>query len=193
MREHGSGNAGATNTWRVLGWKAGVTVLLLDISKGAAASFLPLIYSSITSDPELLLWERVLCGIAAATGHIFPVFAGFRGGKAVATLLGVVLAIMHLPALCALGVFVIMFLVTRIVSAGSILAGISLPVFVWFLSDRPISLVLFSVLISILVIITHRKNISRLLKGEENKIVPGGKKSLQGQARIPDSDRPEPL
>ena len=81
VRDHGSKNAGATNTWRVLGWKAGLPVLILDISKGIAATFLPLIISSLTSDTDLLLWFRIICGIAVALGHIYPVFAGFRGGN----------------------------------------------------------------------------------------------------------------
>lgn len=175
VREHGSGNAGATNTWRVLGWKAGLPVLLLDISKGFAATFLPLIYSSISSDMDLLLWERVICGTAAALGHIYPVFAGFRGGKAVATLLGVLLGLMYLPALLALGMFILVFLISRIVSLGSLSAGISLPVLVWFLSDHPLQLMVFSILISIMILLTHRQNIKRLFRGEEKKLVLSGR------------------
>ncbi len=143
VREHGSGNAGATNTWRVLGWKAGLPVLLLDIGKGLAATFLPYICFSISSDPDLLLWERVICGIAAAVGHIYPVFAGFRGGKAVATLFGVLIGLMPLPAAAVLGVFVLVFTLFHFVSLGSILAGILLPVLVYFLTGHPLQLMLF--------------------------------------------------
>jgi glycerol-3-phosphate acyltransferase PlsY len=170
VREHGSGNAGATNTWRVLGWKAGLPVLLLDIGKGLAATFLPFIYSSITSSPDLLLWERVLCGTAAAAGHIYPVFAGFRGGKAVATLFGVLIGLMPVPAALSLAVFLVVFLAFRFVSLGSILAGLSLPVLVYFLTGRPVQLISFSLLISILVLATHRQNIKRLIRGEESKL-----------------------
>ncbi|MFC2098382.1 glycerol-3-phosphate 1-O-acyltransferase PlsY [Bacteroidota bacterium] len=170
VRDHGSGNAGATNTWRVLGWKAGLPVLLLDIGKGFAATFLPYIYSSISSDPDLLLWERVFCGILAAVGHIYPVFAGFRGGKAVATLLGVLIGIMPVPALASLAVFILGFSAFRFVSLGSILAGISLPIMVYFLSEHPVQLMFFGGFISVLVLLTHRKNIGRLLRGEESKL-----------------------
>jgi glycerol-3-phosphate acyltransferase PlsY len=174
VRDHGSGNAGATNTWRVLGWKAGLPVLLLDSGKGLAATFLPLICSSIIPDKgsvtdDLLLWERILCGAAAALGHIYPVLAGFRGGKAVATLFGVIIGIMPIPALLSLAVFIVVFISFRFVSLASILAGISLPVIVYLVTDRPVQLLLFSALISILVLVTHRRNATRLVKGEESR------------------------
>jgi len=171
VRDHGSGSSGATNTWRVLGWKAGLPVLILDISKGYAATFLPFIYSSITSDPDILLWERIICGTAAAIGHIYPVFAGFRGGKAVATFLGVVLGLMALPAAGSLAVFIIIFLSFRMVSLGSIFAGLSLPFMVLLLSEHPVQLIIISVLVSVLVLLTHRKNIGRLIRGEESKLI----------------------
>ena len=170
VRDHGSGNAGATNTWRVLGWKAGLPVLILDIGKGLAATFLPVVFASSTSDPDLLLWLRILCGAAAAVGHIYPVLAGFRGGKAVATLFGVVIGLMPLPAACSLVVFLIIFLVFRMVSPGSMLAGLSLPVLVYSLTDHPLQLMIFSILIALTVLITHRKNINRLVRGEESRI-----------------------
>lgn len=170
IRDHGSGNAGATNTWRVLGWKAGLPVFLLDTGKGLAATYLPYICSSIISDTDLLLWERVICGTAAALGHIYPVFADFRGGKAVATLFGVIIGLMPLPAAGSLGVFMVVFLIFRYVSLGSILAGISLPVMVYFLTDHPVQLMIFSILIACLVLVTHRRNITRLAKGKESRI-----------------------
>ena len=170
VRDHGSKNAGATNTWRVLGWKAGLPVLILDISKGIAATFLPLIISSLTSDPDLLLWFRILCGIAAAAGHIYPVFAGFRGGKAVATLFGVMIGLMALPAALCFLVFLIVFISFRYVSLGSMLAGLSLPIWVWFLTDHPKQLMIISGLVSVLVMVTHRKNIGRLIRSEESKL-----------------------
>lgn len=170
VRDHGSGNAGATNTWRVLGWKAGLPVLILDIGKGLAATFLPVVFASSASDPDLLLWYRILCGAAAAVGHIYPVLAGFRGGKAVATLFGVVIGLMPIPAACSLVVFLIIFLVFRMVSPGSMLAGLSLPVLVYLLTDHPVQLMIFSILIALTVLITHRKNIGRLVRGEESRI-----------------------
>lgn len=170
VREHGSGNAGATNTWRVLGWKAGLPVLLLDMGKGLLATFLPLIHASTSGDPDLLLWLRVLAGVAAALGHILPVFTGFRGGKAVATLFGVLLGLMPLPALLSLAVFLVVFLTFRIVSLGSLLSGFCLPVLVTFLVPHSIPLLSLSILISLLILLTHRQNIKRLFRGEESRL-----------------------
>ncbi len=175
VRDHGSGNAGATNTWRILGWKAGLPVLLLDTGKGFAATYLPLIWSSLTHDPgaaagDLLLWERIICGTAAAVGHIYPVLAGFRGGKAVATLFGVIIGIMPVPASLSLAVFIIVFLLFHYVSLGSMLAGISLPLIVYFFTDHPVQLVMISVIISLLVLLTHRRNAGRLVRGEESRL-----------------------
>ena len=180
IRDHGSGNAGATNAWRVLGWKAGLPVLLLDTGKGLAATFLPYINSSLTSDPDLLLWMRILCGASAALGHIYPVLAGFRGGKAVATLFGVVIGLMPLPAAGSLLVFIIIFLLLRMVSPGSIMAGISLPILAFILTDHQIQLMVFSLAIACTVMLTHRSNIRRLARGEESKICLGQRKQYHG-------------
>jgi glycerol-3-phosphate acyltransferase PlsY len=171
VREHGSGNAGATNTWRVLGWKAGLPVLMLDIAKGYAATWLPFLFSAWPGEPELLSWLRTGSGMAAAVGHIYPVFAGFQGGKAVATLLGVVLGLMPLAAAGSLGVFVLTLLVSRMVSLGSVLAAVSLP-FMHFLLPvgNPLPLLLFSCLIAILVLLTHRRNLRRIIRGEESRV-----------------------
>ncbi len=171
IREHGSGNAGATNTWRVLGWKAGLPVLLLDTGKGLAATYLPCLYTFLASDPEVMLWVRMLCGMAAAVGHIYPVFAGFRGGKAVATLLGVIVGLMPVAAAGSLLVFIIVLWLSRMVSVGSILGAISLPLLSWFtpVTDR-LPLLLFSSMITILVILTHRRNIKRIIRGEESRV-----------------------
>jgi len=171
VREFGSGNAGATNTWRVLGWKAGLPVLLLDIAKGFAVTFLPYLFPSLIADPEWLLWLRILCGSSAALGHIYPLFAGFRGGKAVATLLGVVVGLMPMAAMGSLVVFILAFGVFRMVSLGSILAALSLPL-MGFILATPVQLplLIFSVLITILVFITHKKNIQRIIRGEESRV-----------------------
>ena len=171
VREHGSGNAGATNTWRVFGWKAGLPVLLLDTGKGFGATYLPYLLSSLTTDPGLMLWFRIGCGMAAAIGHIYPVFAGFHGGKAVATLLGVVVGLMPLAAAGSLTVFVITFLVFRMVSLGSILAAICLPIMSLLMAATgKLPLLLFSGLIAIMVILTHRMNIQRIIRGEESRV-----------------------
>jgi glycerol-3-phosphate acyltransferase PlsY len=171
IREYGSGNAGATNTWRVLGWKAGLPVLILDIAKGFASTYLPLLHSFFATHPVAMPWLRIGCGIAAAIGHIYPVFAGFRGGKAVATLLGVVLGLMPLAAAGSLVVFILTLLLTRMVSLGSILAAISLP---WMgllaPGTEPLSLLVFSGLITVLIILTHLRNIQRIIRGEESRV-----------------------
>lgn len=167
VRDHGSGSTGATNTWRVLGWKVGLPVLLLDIGKGMAATFIPYLYSPFSSDPDLMLWVRILCGTAAALGHIYPVFAEFRGGKAVATLFGVLIGLMPVPAAGILIVFIITVLLSRIVSLGSMLAGISLPFLAYFFTGHPMPLMILSVLACFLVLATHRKNIQRLVQGKE--------------------------
>ena len=171
VREFGSGNAGATNTWRVLGWKAGLPVLLLDIAKGFTATYIPYLFPILTVDSEWLLWLRILCGSAAALGHIYPLFAGFRGGKAVATLLGVVVGLMPLAALGSLVVFILVMGISRMVSLGSLLAAISLPLMGFIMSAlvQP-PLLIFSGLITILVFITHWKNIQRIIRGEESRV-----------------------
>lgn len=183
VRDYGSGNAGATNTWRVLGWKAGLPVLILDIGKGFVATFLPVLAQNLTPslaqfltpsialDQEGLLWLRLLCGSAAALGHIYPMLAGFRGGKAVATLLGVVLGLMPVAAAGSLVVFILGLGVFRMVSVGSILASVSLPLMVLIIqSPVQLPLLLFSGLITILVLVTHKKNIQRIIRGEESRI-----------------------
>ena len=171
VREFGSGNAGATNTWRVLGWKAGLPVLILDITKGFSATFLPYFFPSLIADPEWFLWLRILCGSSAALGHIYPLFAGFRGGKAVATLLGVVVGLMPMAAMGSLVVFILAFGVFRMVSLGSVLAAIFLPL-MGFIMSSPVQLplLIFSGLITILVFITHWKNIQRIIRGEESRV-----------------------
>lgn len=171
VREYGSRNAGATNTWRVLGWKAGLPVLLLDIAKGYGATFLPFLYPSLFADQEWILWLRILCGAAAAIGHIYPLFAGFRGGKAVATLLGVVMGLMPMAAAGSLVVFILVLGLSRMVSLGSILAAISLPV-MGLVLPHPLQLplLIFSGMITILVVFTHKKNVQRIIKGEESRV-----------------------
>ncbi len=177
VREHGSGNAGATNVIRVLGWKTGVPVLLVDVFKGWLAAMLPVFLSLAGQGTALLTNLQILAGVAAVLGHIFPVFAGFRGGKGVATIFGVLLAIHPLLTLSCMGVFLSGLLLTGYVSVSSMSAGIAFPVFLFLLFDTPsIYFKIFSLVVAVAILITHRKNISRLLKGEESKLILKGKK-----------------
>jgi len=170
VREFGSGNAGATNTFRVLGKKAGIVVLVCDIIKGSLAVLLAFLsYYDVNSDQFVNL--QLALGIAAVVGHVFPVFAGFRGGKGVATILGVIICLT--PTTSALGiiVFLTVLILTRYVSLSSIMAGISYPILLKFiLKNDNQTLFLFSIFVSILLVITHKKNISRLLKRQESRV-----------------------
>jgi len=128
VREHGSGNAGATNVIRVLGWKTGIPVLLFDMGKGFLAAMLPKLLNLAPAGSAGLVNLQILSGLMAIIGHIFPVFAGFRGGKGVAAMFGILLAIHPLLTLACLGVFLLIFLTSGIVSLGSMSAGIAFPV-----------------------------------------------------------------
>jgi glycerol-3-phosphate acyltransferase PlsY len=170
VREHGSGNAGATNTFRVLGKRAGVPVLLIDALKGWISVMLPVWFLSAGDSPVLFENFRVLCGSAAVVGHVFPVFAGFRGGKGVATLLGVAIGMQPIAALCCIGLFLLVLGLTKYVSLGSILASVFYGIFLLVI-DRVHhdATIIFAVMIPLLVIITHTKNIRRLLEGNESR------------------------
>jgi glycerol-3-phosphate acyltransferase PlsY len=176
VREFGSGNAGATNTFRVLGKKAGIPVLLMDIFKGWFS--VNLIYfvsdscNPFSDDVSSSQFEVQLAfGIAAVIGHLFPIYTGFRGGKGIATLLGLLIGLSYPAALAAIVVFVLVFVISKYVSLGSILASSVFPIVVFFLINEPnSSLKIFSVFVPILTLITHQKNIERLIRGEENKV-----------------------
>lgn len=170
IRDYGSGNAGATNTFRVLGVKAGIPVFFFDIFKGFAA--VQLIHLSNYYIPKTgdFINFQLLLGIAALIGHIFPIFVGFRGGKGVATLMGIVIAIHPYSALISMGIFVITLLVSKYVSLSSMAAGFSFPILIIVVFETTTtSLVIFSLIISVLLLFTHQKNIERLLKKEESK------------------------
>ncbi|MHB8259240.1 MAG: glycerol-3-phosphate 1-O-acyltransferase PlsY [Bacteroidia bacterium] len=170
VREFGSGNAGATNVFRILGKRAGITVLIMDISKGIAVVCLAH-FSDFASRSTPLINYQIALGMAAVLGHIFPVLAGFRGGKGVATLLGVAMAIQPMGASIALAVFLLVLIVFRYVSLASMCAGISFPFIVLVvLQNSPTSLILFSFMVAALLIITHKDNIQRLLKKQEPKL-----------------------
>lgn len=185
VREHGSRNAGATNVIRVLGWKTGIPVLLIDVLKGWVAAMLPAFFNLAGENTALLTNYQILAGLAAIIGHIFPVFANFKGGKGVATITGVLFAIHPLLTVSCLGVFICVFLITGYVSVSSICAGIAFPVFLFIFFDTPSAFFkVFSLIVALAMIITHRKNISRLLKGEESKLFKkrGNKSKQQDQS-----------
>jgi len=170
VREFVSGNAGATNTFRVLGKKAGIPVLIIDILKGTAAVSLSFLSGFHTDTPFFTNFQIGL-GIAALIGHIFPVFAGFRGGKGVATILGVVVCITPVSCSVALLVFLLVLFTTRYVSLSSISAGIAYPIILnLVMHNTDITLIVFSLLTAVLLIITHRKNITRLLNKQEARV-----------------------
>lgn len=170
VREFGSGNAGATNTFRVLGKKAGIPVLIIDILKGTAAVSLSFL-SGFHTGTTFFTNFQIGLGIAALIGHIFPLFAGFRGGKGVATILGVVICITPISCSLALLVFLIVLFTTRYVSLGSIMAGISYPLILNLgMHNTDVVLVVFSILTAILLVITHRKNIIRLVNKQESRV-----------------------
>jgi len=171
VREHGSGNAGTTNTIRVLGWKTGIPVLVIDMAKGWLAAMLPVFLKIAPPGSAQMTNLQILTGLIAILGHIFPLYAGFRGGKGVATVAGAMLAIHPFLTLACFGVFLIVLLLTGIVSVSSISMGIAFPVFLFTLFDTPSLLFkIFSVFVAVALLITHRNNIKRLLKGEEKKL-----------------------
>src|SRR5215204_2405914 len=171
IRDYGSGNSGATNTYRVLGAKWGTIVMAFDMLKAILAVklafFLPY---SFESDIYLVNMQLGL-GLAAVLGHVFPIWADFRGGKGVACLFGMVLGIQPNVALCCVGVFILVLYLTRWVSLSSILASIAFPIFILVIFNEPEKLYrIFAITVAMLVLLTHQKNIGRLLKGSESKV-----------------------
>jgi len=171
IRDYGSGNAGATNTFRVLGSKWGCIVMSVDVLKGVIATSLYILLPFYMHNE----WDRtnlmVGLGLAAVVGHIFPLWADFRGGKGVATLFGMILAIQPLVAVYCVGVFLLCLYLTRFVSLSSILASIAFAVLILFIFNEKEPLYrAFAIAVALLVILTHQKNISRLLRGSESKI-----------------------
>ena len=171
IREHGSGNAGATNAWRVLGWKAGVPVLLIDLGKGAlAAGLIPLLpLGRVPVDASTL---SVLCGVVAVLGHVFPIYSRFRGGKGVATAAGMLAVVAPVPVGIAVGLFALLLTSSGLVSLSSILAAWTIPVSVLFLpsaiqAERPTALIALVFVLAVFITVTHRANIVRLFRGTE--------------------------
>lgn len=175
VREHGSHNAGATNTLRVLGRKAGFTVFGLDFLKGFVAVSLACAAGYAAGSPQMYNMKFALTA-AAVLGHIFPIFAGFKGGKGVATLAGAVMGVYPPAVLLCLATFLVVFLIWHYVSLASMTAGIALPIYTVFVFGQTYTpLVIFCCAISVLLLITHRKNIKRLLNGTESRITFGRK------------------
>lgn len=171
VREHGSKNAGATNTFRVLGKKPGTVVLLIDVLKGALAVLLPYFFLKDSIEYERLIQIQLLTAFLAIIGHVFPLFANFKGGKGVATSLGIIIGIHPPAALICLGIFLIVFIISKYVSLGAIITAISFPLLIIFLFHvESIWLRGFSILLGSVVVLTHKKNILRLVKGEESKM-----------------------
>ncbi len=171
IRDYGSGNMGATNTFRVLGPRYGTLVMVCDILKGVVAAslftFIPYYFHHELERTNFMIG----LGMSAVVGHIFPIFAGFKGGKGVATLFGMVLAVQPLVAVSCVGVFLLVLYLTRYVSLSSILAAIMLPVSVlWIWNEDEMLYRIFAVLVAGLVVLTHQKNIGRILRGVESRI-----------------------
>ena len=170
VREYGSGNAGATNTFRVLGKKPGIVVLIMDILKGFLAVKLAYFMGDYDSQsPEFIDFELALavCGII---GHIFPVFVGFRGGKGVATMLGILIGIHPQAALiCAISFIVTLYL-SGYVSLSSMVSGIVFPIVIMVFYSTNSSINIFSLAVAILILVTHQRNIERIIRREESRV-----------------------
>jgi len=183
VREYGSGNAGATNTFRVLGKKAGIPVLLLDILKGFLALQLVRFVGNYLPGTQQYINFTLTLGIAALLGHIFPIFAGFRGGKGVATLLGILIGVQPVAALICSGIFITVLLLSGYVSLSSMSAAIAYPFIIMLVLNETIPTVnIFAMSVTILVLITHQKNIERLLRGAESKVAFLRKKPPRGNS-----------
>lgn len=170
IRDYGSGNAGASNTYRVLGPKWGTFVMIIDMLKGLAAVKLALLLPYYTGNEFALKNFQIGLGLSAVLGHIFPIWAQFRGGKGVATLFGLVLGISPLTAVCCVGVFLLVLYLTRFISLSSILASLAFPIFILIIFNVDNEAYrIFAVAVALLVILTHQKNITRLLRGSESK------------------------
>jgi acyl phosphate:glycerol-3-phosphate acyltransferase len=171
IRDYGSGNAGATNTYRVLGSKWGTYVMTVDMLKAIVAVKLAFFLPDAHEYELYLINLQLGLGLAAVLGHVFPIWANFRGGKGVASLFGMVLGIQPNVALCCVGIFIVVLFLTRWVSLSSILACVAFPIFILFIFNEPEHLYrIFAVIVALMVVFTHQKNIGRLLKGHESKV-----------------------
>lgn len=184
IREHGSGNAGGTNVMRVLGWKHGLLVILLDALKGVIVVVFvarlfyygDMPFKNATPFDDFT-FVQIIAGIFAVVGHIWTVFAGFRGGKGIATAMGMLIMVATIDILIAMGVFLVVVLTSRYVSLGSIIGAITVPAALVIRENvfnshvQSYNIILpFVIFLSLLVIYTHRKNLIRILSGKENKV-----------------------
>ena len=185
VRKHGSGNAGATNTFRILGKRAGTIVMLIDVMKGWTATILAsmLFYMGAIAETDILMY-KIIFGVIAIVGHIFPVFVGFKGGKGIATLLGMVLAIHPELAAMSITIFLLTLITSQYVSLSSILATLAFPVLslLGLFGQPETLLVIFGFVMFVLVVITHQKNIIRLLNGNESRVNIFAKSKSKGQS-----------
>lgn len=170
VREHGSKNTGSTNAARVLGAKLGIFTLILDISKGAIPTIIAIITNSNLFENILHIEkiDSILVGIMAILGHSFSLFLKFKGGKAVATTVGVFSVLVPISLLFSAIVFFTVFFITKYVSLSSIISAIALPIFIYVIY-KDVTLTIFGIIIAILIVIRHKSNIERLLKGTETK------------------------
>ncbi|HEY9363566.1 MAG TPA: glycerol-3-phosphate 1-O-acyltransferase PlsY [Chitinophagaceae bacterium] len=194
IREYGSGNAGATNTYRILGPKWGTIVMLVDMLKGIAAVKLVFLLPHYLDNELLMVNLQIGLGLAAVVGHIFPLWADFRGGKGVATLFGMVLGIQPNVALCCVGVFLLVLFLTRYVSLSSILASVAFPVFILVIFNEPEHLYrIFAIAVALMVLLTHQKNIGRIFKGSENKVPILKHRDRRKKRRLDANDSPNDM
>jgi glycerol-3-phosphate acyltransferase PlsY len=172
VREHGSKNAGATNTFRVLGKKPGIVVLTIDILKGILAVLFPFLLAFLSQGSTVSSIDHLQIGAAifAVLGHMFPIFAGFKGGKGVATSLGIIIGMQPIAAAICIVAFLIVFISFNFVSLGAIVASLIFPVIVVMRHPESTEMHVFSFILAGAVILAHRKNIKRLIKGEESKM-----------------------
>lgn len=168
LRKQGSGNAGATNAFRVLGTPIGIIVLVFDMLKGFLAVNLSQLQDFIIPGSEEWMCLRISLGLLAVAGHIFPLFAGFRGGKGVATIAGVGLALHPYATMAAVGVYLLVFLISRLSALGSLSAALSYPVWIILVFQSEFRVLwVFSIIVPLLLIVTHRSNLSRMIRARE--------------------------
>jgi glycerol-3-phosphate acyltransferase PlsY len=171
IREYGSGNAGATNTFRVLGSRWGTFVMIIDMLKGVAATSLYILLPYYMHNELERTNFMVGLGLSAVLGHIFPIWADFRGGKGVATLFGMILAIQPIVAVYCVGVFLLVLYLTRFVSLSSILASVAFAILILVIfNEKELVYRGFALAVALMVVLTHQKNITRLLRGSESKV-----------------------
>jgi len=183
IRNFGSGNAGGSNVFRVLGWKWGILTILLDAMKGAVAVIIVarfyldnFPFSNVTPFDDFTL-VQIICGVSAVIGHVWTLFAGFKGGKGIATGLGVLIMIVTIDMALALGIFFLVVGISRYISLGSLAAAVSVPLImvvrenIFNVDIQGYHTILpFAIILALFVIYTHRSNIGRILKGDERKI-----------------------